>query len=185
MKELNPTLWRTCRVLAHPARIDLIRELFSNGPSTVADLAFKTHLTKGLGSAYLRSINARGLIRALPKGRYVFYSSEPNSTVQHAVEVLTALKNACNSGLNNECIIQCTTAFTHPRRIEIVAALQHKTRSAAELAGATGISMPALLRHLAKLKKRGIVEISKDCYRLVIPDNTFAHTLLLIALKCK
>lgn len=101
----------------------------------------------------------------------------------HAAEILNTLKSICGGGMDNEEIIHTATAFTHPRRIEIVKVLQHRSLSLAEIAVFTGISMPALFRHLGKLEKRNVVDISGGCHSLATPKNIFAHTLLLIALQ--
>jgi DNA-binding transcriptional ArsR family regulator len=55
-------------------------------------------------------------------------------------------------------ILRSLTAFTHPRRLTIMTQLQAKRILSFEsLIRETGISSPALYRHLAKLEARGIV----------------------------
>jgi DNA-binding transcriptional ArsR family regulator len=181
MDRLNPTLWRTCRALANPIRLDLIRELMNGATQSVTQLADKTGLSEGVASSYLRTINSRGLIQAKPNGRYVFYSATPNPNVEHSAELLEALDRAFTDKMDNEAIIHVLTAFTHERRLEIIATMEEKRMSLIELTVSTGISGAALLRHLKKLRDRGIVKVSDRIYRLTTPEHAFARTLLLVA----
>lgn len=56
-----------------------------------------------------------------------------------------------------EMIFKAATAFTHPRRVEIVRALAIQPRTLAELRAATKASPRALARHIAKLEARGFI----------------------------
>lgn len=184
MKELKPTLWRTCRVLASATRLDLLRMLDAEKPPrTVLDLASQSGLPDSSASECLRALNARGLILSQRKGKHVFYSAEANPNVADAAEILLALKNAFARKMSDEEIIDHCTAYTHERRIALVNALRSRPGTAEELSLRIGASPQAVRRHLGKLERRGLIDRRDDLYFLVIPDNSFARALFLAALN--
>jgi predicted ArsR family transcriptional regulator len=65
-----------------------------------------------------------------------------------------------------ETIFRMATAFTHPRRLEIVRALQAGPRTAQQIQVVTRISSWALWRHLRKLEVRGFVISRRGFYSL-------------------
>lgn len=182
MKDLQPTLWRTCRVLANSTRLELLRELFKLTDCSVADLATAVKISDSQASLFLREINARGLISARRSGRNVFYSAIANPNVEHADTLLNALRIACVSGIKNDEIIHFSTAFSHPRRLRMVATLREKPVVTQYLSFKTGISVPALHRHLRKLIDRDMIEIVDEYCQLKTPGSLFAQTLQKIAL---
>ncbi len=183
MQALRPTLWRTCRVLANPIRLNLLRELFSAKELSVTALATSSGLPEKLTSPQLRTISARGLITSRTEGRWVFYSDKANPAVEHANTILILVRECCKMGMKNEEVIHYATAFTHQRRIDIVGRLQQKAMTSQELSLATQISPPALNRHLRKLINRGMVECSDKQYALKIPSNPLGQALLQIAIS--
>ena len=183
MEKLRPTLWRTCRTLANPIRLNLLRELFSAKELSVEALATRAELSEKTAGIYLRAISARGLITARPAGRWVFYRAQANPSVDHAGTLLAMVRICCQTGMKNKDIIHYATAFTHQRRIKIVAQLQHKTMTADELSLATQISPPALHRHLRKLIDREMMERSNKQYTLKFPDNPLGQALLQTAIS--
>ncbi len=146
-------------------------------------LATRTGSSEKTTGIYLRAISARGLITARPAGRWVFYTAQANPSVDHAGTLLSIVRICCQTGMQNKEVIHCATAFTHPRRIKIVAQLHHKTMTAEELAMATQISPPALHRHLRKLIERDMVERSNKQYALKIPANPLGQALLQAAIS--
>ena len=183
MKNLRPTLWRTCRVLANPIRLGLLRELFSAKELSVTALATRAGLSEKTAGIYLRAISARGLISARPEGRWVFYAAKTNPEVAHAGVLLSIIRDCYKTGMENEDIIHYVTAFTHQRRIDIAAQLQQKTMTVMELSLATRISPPALHRHLKKLIDREMVEHLGKTYALKIPSNPLGQALLQAAIS--
>ncbi len=183
MKELKPTLWRSCRVIAHDPRLRLVRLLLPDQNRSVTDLANEANLTEGVASAYLRMLGARGLLLARPRGRNVFYSAEANPNVENAAELLNALKTAFSSGASNEEIIHYSTAFTHQRRIEIINALRDRKLMSSELVARTDIPHPSMSRHLRKLESRGMIAREKELCRVAYPKSMFARTLLMVAFE--
>jgi DNA-binding transcriptional ArsR family regulator len=183
MQNLRPTLWRTCRILANPIRLDLLRELFSDKELSVTALATCLGLSEKTAGIYLRSISARGLISSRPAGRWVFYTATANPSVDYANTLLSLVRECCKTGIANEEIIHYVTAFTHQRRIDIVGQLQEKTIAVQELSLATQISPPALHRHLRKLIDREMVERSGKHYTLKTPSNLLGKALLQAAIS--
>jgi len=155
---LRPTLWRTCRVLANRTRLDMLRLLFRKPGLTVSGVAQLLELSMPLTSLYLRALEARGLLSAHRKGRWVHYRLPSVETHGPAAALVAALRQEFQHGrCSTEAIFKLGTAFTHPRRIEIFRALQPQPLSFIQLQAATRLGGRALQRHLRKLHQRGFV----------------------------
>ncbi|MCF7847489.1 MAG: metalloregulator ArsR/SmtB family transcription factor [Kiritimatiellales bacterium] len=185
MGRLRPTLWRTCRALANPMRLTLLRHLFEAHELRVCDLANKAGISEKLASNYLRILNARGLIGSRTEGRWVFYSAEANPEVDNAALILQTVRNCCHSGMTNTEIFRCATAFTHTRRIGIISQLHGQSLRIDELSIKTQIPYPSLIRHLRKLEKRGMVRQQNDRYEMSLPENMLGLTLVQIVLQSR
>ena len=70
---LQPTRWRTCRVLANRPRQQIFGLLVQQFPQTVSAVAARLHLPLPVASQYLRALEARGFA-GVPAGE-----SEPAS----------------------------------------------------------------------------------------------------------
>ena len=155
---LRPTLWRTCRVLANRTRLKICALLLQQPGQTVSAIAERLKLPLPAASQYLRALEARGLLAVRRKGRNVVYRLSPATTQTSSAELVTALRRVFREeGKPLETIFKTATAFTHPRRIEIFNALRKQNQSPVQLCTRTGISVPAMYRHLRKLKARGFV----------------------------
>jgi len=177
---LQPTLWRTCRILAHVTRLACLKAVFENPSSTVSEVAGRLSVPVNQASMFLRALQARGLIQAQRHSRWVRYAPFADPLVPGSRILLNALRRALFVGKDSEADIQRTlTGFTHPRRLVILAQLQ-KSRSVSfeELAVATQISVPALSRHLSKLTARALVSCTEQEWRLVVHPNPVARALL-------
>lgn len=183
MKPLRPTLWRTCRAIANPARLDLLRLLFAESESSVCALAAETGVSEQVASAHLRVLRARGMLTARPSGRWVYYVPRANPEVDNAELILQTLRTCCKKGMTNEEIVQCATAFTHKRRIGIIAALNGSPLKAEDLSHKVQVPLPSLFRHLQKLKKREMVDLQKGTYSFSYPENLLGLVLVQIALQ--
>ncbi len=180
MGALHPTLWRTCRVLAHVNRLACLKVVFENPSSTVSEVAGSLRIPVNQASMFLRALQARGLIQAQRHSRWVRYAPFADPLVPGSRILLNALRRALIGGKYSEADIKRTlTGFTHPRRLVILAQLQ-KNRSVSfeELATATQISVPALSRHLSKLTARALVSYADEEWRLDSHPNPVARTLL-------
>jgi DNA-binding transcriptional ArsR family regulator len=176
---LEPTLWRTCRVLTHPVRLQCLRVLMKQGPMTVSGVAAACAKGTPAISQHLRQLQARGLLAVRREGRCTVYSLSPDPAVGHAADVLAAVTQALKRGAADSAIRRAMTAFTHPRRIAILLALDGGTASAEHLCAACGVSRPAVHRHLRKLIRREVVEEADSGYRI-----TRATDSLSAALRC-
>lgn len=154
--KLQPTLWRTCRVLANRTRLKIFSLLLAQPGLTVSALASRFHLTVPAASRHLRALDSRGFLTPRRVSRWVQYRPASADAVE-AVQPLEALRAKCQRNPNLDSVFKLATAFTHPRRPEIFRAVQDKPRTLGELKSVTGISPPALLRHLQKLEARGFI----------------------------
>ena len=178
MDELRPTLWRTCRVLSNECRLRLLWRLFDNGSMNVGSLARAVGMTESGASAYLRALNARGLITAERKRLNVYYQPVSNQGVEHAAALLAALRHCHFLGESFSMVTKRTTAFTHPRRIDIARVLARGTTTWAELSITTQISQQSLFRHVRKLIDRGFVENKAGLLSLRKKDHPLDVALL-------
>lgn len=157
-KRLQPTTWRTCRVLANRTRLALLREVIKRPGHSVAAAAEVVNIRPELASKYLRDLNARGLLKVQRIASRVLYSAEADRSVPQAHALLKEITWVFQNNSNAvEHIFRLVTAFTHPRRILIVATIASGRGHFAELCRTNSISSSALARHLLKLKDRGIV----------------------------
>lgn len=179
---LSPTLWRTCRVLANGLRLRILQELIREPDQTVASVAANLKIPPPLTSRYLRALNARGLLEARRSHKWVRYRPSPNKSVSASFPLLKAIKQTFASEKQPiETIYRQVTAFTHPRRVQIVHALRGGQLTKASLRISTGISQPALRRHLKKLLDRGFVEVGQRTCRCAKCTTPLPKTLLKFA----
>ena len=164
------------RALANHTRIRVLRLLAVLGEMTVSQLAEAVALESSLVSGHLRVLAAAGLVWRRRSGRAVAYrlaERAGNPVTAAALEVLQqvfrairatdpkriALADQTGSPTSSDAaLFACFTAFTHPRRLQILRHLAHHgAASPAELATCLSMSMCACLRHLAKLERRGVL----------------------------
>lgn len=180
---LQPTLWRTCRVLANLARLRMIHHLVDNPGHTVSEVSEAVEMSLPQTSISLRALNARGLLQAERVSRWVHYRVAPDPTIPETGPLIEAMKRVFDQEDQPETLIfRNATAYTHPRRVLIVALLKrHGSLSFAEIRNRTGMSRDALLRHLQKLNDRGLVQRVEGLWFLVQPKGTLAKVLLRFA----
>ena len=137
-QRLQPTVWRTCRVLANSRRLKMFLLLVREPGLTVSAAATRLRVSLPLASLYLRALEARGVLVSKRAQRWVTYQvSEENSAVAPLVLALRA------SARHNDHFVDSTfklvTAFTHPRRVDVFRVLVSRPHTTAELRVATGI----------------------------------------------
>ena len=154
----QPTLWRTCRVLANRKRLQTLALLIRRPNQTVSAIAESLNLSMPAASQYLRALEARGLLICCRVGRRVEY--RPSAGTRGAgEEIVKSLRRVFRQRPEPiETIFKLSTAFTHPRRVELFRALMNGADSIAKLEAATKMPPRALSRHLAKLEARGFVK---------------------------
>ncbi|HOW97144.1 MAG TPA: helix-turn-helix domain-containing protein [Kiritimatiellia bacterium] len=168
--ELHPTMWRTCRVLAGPTRLRLLRQIIAEPGLPVSGLADRAALKLSRASQELRRLSSRELVQAVRQGREVRYRPYPDPQVPSASPLLAALTAALRRGdaMAADCR-RVAAAFSHPRRIAIVRELLRGPRPAPELAQALPMHSRTLYRHLRWLKHTGTVK-EEGARFLFVPD---------------
>ena len=175
---LQPTLWRTCRVIANRSRLRMFALLLKHPGQTVSAVADSLKLPLPVASQYLRALEARGLIEVRRVGRRVSYRLPGPSSGSHARGIVEALSETFRLDLDAEAtLFKAATAFTHPRRVEIHRALRDKPRTLLELHAATHIPFWALHRHLRKLEDRSFVVSRSGHYVAANQPDPFGREL--------
>ena len=176
---LQPTLWRTCRVLANRKRLHILT-LLARGPAqTVSSVARSMKLSLPTASQYLRALEARGLLTCQRVGRGVEYRLTESRSEGPADQIVTALRPILGRGGNRvERLFKLATAFTHPRRVEVFRAISKGADSFDKIQTATHISDPALQRHLEKLEARHFISSRGGAYAARIPTDPFAKAVV-------
>ncbi|MBA4388458.1 MAG: hypothetical protein C0404_10790 [Verrucomicrobia bacterium] len=175
-------MWRTCRVLANRRRLEVLGELFKRPGQRVGEVSTSLKIPIAVASKSLRELSARGLLAARRHSSEVRYFTEADPLVSGAAEVLVELQKVFKNRQNpSDFVFHRSTAFTHPRRIAIIAAIASGCRWPGELRMRTGISRPAVMRHLSKLTARGFVFHDRTGYSLPQPDSSFDSLLLRLA----
>ncbi len=180
--KLQPFFWKSCRVIACETRLQLLWQIFEAGELTVTELRFLVEISQPNASNQLRSLSECGLIISRRSEMSVIYRPEANETVKFGQELLKALHRCYVRSEPFAEIIQQATAFTHQRRIEIVRALQKMPLDFQGLQDATGMSMPALSRHVNKLERRGFVKRTGKLISFGRPKKALGRKLMALAL---
>ena len=176
---MKNTLWKTCRVLANRTRLHILRRLIRNTELCVRDIAQAEQLSEVVASQHLRLLHEHGFLEQKRKSKWVYYKMAV-SAGSHAKHLITPLKSKLGSQrpCSND-LMRMVTAFTHPRRIDIVKILLNKESSFEQLITECNISGQALYRHLNKLIDRKLVVQKNNVYRILRPKDGLLKALLL------
>ena len=178
----QPTLWRTCRVLANHKRLQILALLIRQPNQTVSAVAERMSLSMPTASQYLRALEARGLLTCRRVGRRVEYRPSAAKTERAADEIVKALRLVFRQRAQPiEAIFKLATAFTHPRRVEAFRALRNGADSFAKLQAITKMPARALSRHLAKLEARGFMKKEMARYVATNQRHPFGRVLARLA----
>ena len=169
-------LVRLFRALANRERICILRLLAVLGERCVGEIARAAGRGGSRVSVDLGILAASGLVWRRRSGRTVGYrlAERPGSPVTVAAvmalarafaavpsdspEVVARADQADSATHSDSALFACFTAFTHPRRLQILRSLALQGPSSlVELAVSLSMSPRACLRHLAKLAARGLV----------------------------
>jgi DNA-binding transcriptional ArsR family regulator len=158
--------------------------LIAHPPSAVSDVSRDLRIPLSVASESLRLLNSRGLLRATRSGRWVVYSTGADPTIEHAPIILRALRGTLRPHQKSvNQAFSALTGFTHPRRIAVFKALADGPSHLAELRSKTGISTPALQRHLGKLRRRGYVQRHRGLYSRRCPQRPLLKALMELAAR--
>ena len=171
MKQLNPTLWRTCRALSGRTRLGLLRNVLKQPGANVSQLAELLAIGISDASQELRRLQSRGLLKRSCQGASVVYLPIPDPQVPSAAPLLKALQTAWNvhSGEIEE-VARRAMGLACERRVSIVRALAQQPRSAVDLANLVRTGPDNLKKHLSILRESGWV--AKEGKVLVLCPTT-------------
>jgi DNA-binding transcriptional ArsR family regulator len=176
--DLRPTLWRTCRVLANRKRLKILGFLLEGSAQTVSSVARHARISLSAASKYLRLLESRGLLVANRIGARVKYRAVPSNRTTPNGRLVSVLRAIFDRSPKPEpAIFRLVTAFTHPRRVDILRALRAGPLTIGQLQPVTRISPRALQRHLSKLEKRGFVRRRQGLYSIVPPSGLLRREL--------
>ena len=178
----QPTLWRTCRVLANRKRLRILALSIRQPNQTVSAVSRQMRLSLPAASQYLRALEARGLLTCQRVGRRVEYRSAAATTKSAGGEILSALRLEFRRKAQPiEALFKLATAFTQPRRVEVFRAVKNGTDSLSKLQAATQIPARALSRHLTKLEARGFVKSEREIYQVTKQAHPLGRVLARLA----
>ena len=182
MQPLQPTIWRTCRVLANENRLRALAYVSAHEGATVSQVAAGCRLDMPKASEHLRALQARGLIQPHRFSRWVSYTAGADPSVVHAAPILAAMQAAFRRRETTAELLRALTAFTHPRRLTLVAALHNAPQPTSTLAKRCGFSLAAARRHVDKLARRELVNVASDgtCCLLSRPPPLLRELLRLV-----
>lgn len=176
---LNPTLWRTCRVLAGHTRIRLMRELLAHPHHYVSLLAQAAGIGESAASQELRRLQSRGLLRRHQAGGRVYFWPIPDPQVASAAPLLAALIETLSHHPADQDAALCRLAMGlgHERRIHMARILASGPTTSIELQRKTGIPRDSLQRHLQRMQEAGLLQVARNRITLVWPRHPLARAL--------
>lgn len=180
MQMLNPTLWRTCKMLAGKSRILLLRQIHAHPGQAVAELGRKVGLGHAAASQELRRIQSRGLLQAERRGSFVIYKLAADPQVPAAAPLLSAIQAAFAlypQGNDSE-ICRVSGGLAHERRIRIVRTLLDRPSAFMDLQILLRIPAHPCHEHIQTLMKSGYVVRKDGQFHLAAPDHPLAKALL-------
>lgn len=179
MKPLNPTLWRTCRMLSGANRIRLLRAVFEKPGQSVTELAQALGIGTSDASQELRRIQSRGLLQSSRDGIRVIYRLEADPQVPTAAPLLKALKSAFSEfpPERDEELRALAFGLAYPRRIAIARALQTTSQTELDLGNALRLSSYAVYSHVKILQNGGWIRRAGRNRHWAMPDHPLAEAL--------
>ena len=180
MRNLNPTLWRTCRILSGKTRMKLLRCLEEHPGQNVTQLAKAVGIGISDASQELRRIQSRGLLKAERRHTSLIYHFSADPQVASARPLLKALQKALaiKTPNANKRLCEIANSLGHVRRIEMLKALMKKPQTAYSLQKEIQISQACIRRHLQPLLKCGFIQQDKKLLRYFPPRHPLAKALI-------
>lgn len=182
MPKLHPTLWRTCRVLAGPTRLELFRLVGTRPDQRVSDLARQLNLSLPRASQELRRLQSRGLIQAVRLGRFVLYRPVADRLVSTAPVLLQAMQETfrLHPPAEDEQALRIAIAGSHDRRLLLLRLLLKAPWNSRELETTTAMGRDSFHRHVSLLRQGGLVQ--RTGRTLAIRDNPHPLAQALVGL---
>lgn len=182
---LNPTLWRTCKMLAGRKRIQLLRALCERPGQCVKDLGEAVGVKRSDASQELRRIQSRGLLKAQRQGLPMIYRLEPDPQVSSAAPLIKSLQAAMRAypPSRDADIVQMAMGLANERRLAIIKALSAHQGTIGELQRRLGYSRSALSQHLQVLVQSGFIAKHRGLYRFRPPAHPVGRALIRLLQK--
>ena len=178
MAQLNPTVWRTCRVLSHPGRLRLLQEVLRQPERSVSQLAEDLSIGVSDASQQLRRLQSRGLLKRPCRGLEVIYRPIPDPQVPSAKPLLLALqKTLAQRRTNLANLALVAKGLACERRIAIVRLLRNDSFTQAQIDLSVGARRNTVKDHLEILLAGGWVTKSGQIYSLGKMKNPLQRTL--------
>ncbi|MBM4034228.1 MAG: ArsR family transcriptional regulator [Planctomycetes bacterium] len=204
---MEEVIVRVLRAVACFTRLRLVERLMSCGELTPSQLARDLRVSRDLVSAHLARLSAAGLIRRRRSGARCFCRADsPYGEHTLSGAIAAWLRTALAADPANpvsapaaartqtappeahRVVFQAATAFTSPRRLQILRRLARGGRVHGKaLSNDLRMSATALSRHLDKLIRRGYVSVARAgrglLYTLLPAGSTPHHARLLEIVK--
>ena len=180
MQNLNPTLWRTGRMLAGISRIQLLRCLDQSPGLNVSELAEAVGLGLPAASQELRRIQSRGFLQAERRKAALIYRFGADPQVLSAAPLLKAVRAslARRDPQEDETFQAIARAFGHPKRIALLQLLRTSPQSAFALQKELHWAYRTLQRHLIILLASGLIRRQQRRLQFVPPTHPLAKALV-------
>ena len=176
---LNPTLWRTCKMLAGVKRVQLLRQLHDHPGHNVSDLGSTVGSKRAYASQELRRIQSRGLLKAERRGRPLIYRMEADPQVPSAAPLLKAIQAALALHPSDRDPEMCVIAngLAHERRIAIAHILLETPRTMFDLQMRLHLSSYGLAQHLRSMEESGFAKQKGELIYFQVPPHPLARAL--------
>jgi predicted ArsR family transcriptional regulator len=179
MQMLNPTLWRTCKMLAGKTRIRLLRQLHAHPGEGVKALGKRVGIGHAAASQELRRIQSRGLLQVERHKSFKLYRMVSDPQVTTAAPLLKAMQTVFDQlpPEKDERVCVIAAGLSHERRVQIVQSLLRKPQSLSELQFVSHISPHPFREHMKTLLASQFVVLSQDQAHFAVPDHPLGITL--------
>jgi len=176
----QPTLWRTCRILAGKTRLQLFRQVVKEPGQTVSRLADISGISLSRASQELRRLQSRGLLKTERERSTVKYFPIPDPLVPTAKPLLAAMKSAFTQipPAADKPAIDIATALSHPRRIAILTELLKSPQDFNALQTAVHIPAVSLQRHLRLLQRLNLAKQTKRAWMFIPNQHPLTRCLI-------
>jgi DNA-binding transcriptional ArsR family regulator len=176
---LNPTLWRTCKMLAGHTRIKLLRALATHPGEGVSTLGQRVNIAEPTASQELRRIQSRGLLQSERQGPWLVYRLAADPQVASAAPLLKAVLAALDLFHPERDAEMCIIAagLAHERRIRIFRHLLGDSSTLRDLTFALRIPSHPFQVHLRTLQAGGWIVRSDTRVTAAVPNHPLAKAL--------
>ena len=167
--------WKRCRVLASAPRLKVLTLLDERSRECVKFIAEELDVSDSVASRDLQLMQQAGFLEYERRGKFLYYSL--------ADDPLSRL--VLNASRDNEVdeIMFVLTAFTHERRLRILAQLDEGATRMERLGVESSIPFISLRRQVDKLVRRGFVEMKDGVCRAKKPVSSVGRELKKLAMK--